>query len=244
MNKLSIDDVKSALMQYYDAEKAEVLPRFFKTGKGEYGEGDVFIGVAVPNVRKVAKECRDASFELIEQLLDSKTHECRSCALFILVDQFKRAKKDAARQKEIFDFYLAHTHRINNWDLVDCSAPYIVGEYLADRPRDILYRLLDDPLLWNKRIAIVANWMIIRHHDYSEIFSLTERLLATEPKPHDLMQKACGWMLREVERNGGLDMLEDFLEKHAATMPRTMLRYAIEHLSPETRRYYMNKKNI
>lgn len=240
--QISVCDVKAALMQYYDREKAEVLPRFFKTGKGEYGEGDIFIGVAVPNVRKVAKKCRGASMALIEELLDNEIHECRACALFILAEQFKKSRNEDER-KSIFNIYISHSERINNWDLVDLSCYVIVGGYLMDKPRDILYQMLNDPLLWNKRIAVVSCWAFIRNHDFEDIFRMTEQLLAAEPKPHDLMQKACGWMLREVGKRGGMDWLESFLEKHAATMPRTMLRYAIEKMSAEDRRYYMDKKN-
>ncbi len=240
MQQLTVNDIKSALMQFFDPEKAEVLPRFFKTGKGEYGEGDVFMGIAVPNVRKVAKECRCASMQLIEQLLNDEVHECRACGLFILTEQFKKSKSDEER-KAIYDFYLSHTERINNWDLVDLSCYVIVGGYLKDKPRDILYQLLDDSLLWNKRIAVVSCWAFIRNHDFEDIFRLTEQLLSAESKPHDLMQKACGWMLREVGKRGGLEQLEAFLEQHAATMPRTMLRYAIEKMSAEERLYYMDK---
>ncbi len=238
----SVSDIKDALTQYYDAEKAEVLPRFFKTGKGEYGEGDVFMGVAVPNVRKVAKACKGASMQTIEGLLESEIHECRACGLFILSERFKKSKQEEER-KAIYDFYLAHTHRINNWDLVDLSAYVIVGGYLMDKPREILYQLMDDPLLWNKRIAIVSCMAFIRNHDFEDTFRLTERLMASDTKPHDLMQKACGWMLREVGKKGGMEQLEIFLEKYAATMPRTMLRYAIEHMSMGNRRYFMEKKN-
>ncbi len=234
-------EIQHALEQYYDAEKARVLPCFFKTGVGEYGEGDVFIGVAVPNVRRVAKTYREAAFDVITDLLNSPLHECRSCALLILIEQFRKAKSEVQR-KAIYDFYLAHTQRVNNWDLVDCSAHVIVGGYLLDKPRDVLYRLLDDPLLWNKRIGIVATWQFIRHGEYNDIFSLTESLLKKDPKPHDLMQKACGWMLREVGKRS-MEALLPFLERHAATMPRTMLRYAIEKMSPEDRAYFMNKRN-
>ncbi len=240
-NNITVDDIKEALMLYYDAEKAEVLPRFFKTGKGEYGEGDVFIGIAVPNVRRVAKECRGVSLQIVEELLSSEIHECRACGLFILTDRFKKSKQERER-KSIYDFYLAHTHRINNWDLVDLSAHIIVGGYLMDKSRNILYRLIDDPLLWNKRIAVVACMAFIRHHDFEDTFLLAERLMASGQKLHDLMQKACGWMLREVGKNGGMEQLKMFLERYAATMPRTMLRYAIERMDGERRRYFMEKK--
>ncbi len=238
---LSVSDIKDALMQYYDAEKAEVLPRFFKTGKGEYGEGDVFMGIAVPNVRKVAKECKGASLRLVEELLDSEIHECRACGLFILSERFKRSKEED--RQAIYDFYLAHTRRINNWDLVDLSAYVIVGGYLLDKPRSILYQLIDDPMLWNKRIAVVSCMAFIRNRDFEDTFRLTERIMAAAPKPHDLMQKACGWMLREVGKHGGMEQLVAFLEKYAATMPRTMLRYAIERMDVEQRKYFMNKVN-
>ncbi|MGI6223980.1 MAG: DNA alkylation repair protein [Prevotella sp.] len=244
MNKenITVSDIKSALQQYYNREKAEFFPRFFKTGKGEYGEGDVFMGVTVPNIRKVAKECRGMSLSCLEQLLNSEIHECRSCALFVLTDKFQKCK-DQEERKVVYDFYLAHTSRINNWDLVDCSAYIIVGGWLLDKPRDVLYQLLDDDYLWNKRIAIVSCLQFIRHHDYEDIFRLTQRLMAAEPKPHELLQKACGWMLREVGNKGGMELLEAFLEKYAATMPRTMLRYAVERMSPDNRKYFMNKKN-
>ncbi len=240
-SNLSFSDIKDALMLFYDEEKADVLPRFFKTGKGEYGEGDVFIGVAVPNVRKVAKGCKGASLQLIEELLNSEIHECRACGLFILCERFDKSRQEEER-KTIYDFYLAHTERINNWDLVDLSAYVIVGGYLLDKQRDILYQMIDDPLLWNKRIAIVSCMAFIRNHDFEDTFRLTERLLASDPKPHDLLQKACGWMLREVGKRGGMDQLEIFLEKHAATMPRTMLRYAIERMDMERRKYFMEMK--
>ncbi len=241
MHTTTVADVKAALMQYHDPVKAAVLPRFFKTGPGEYGEGDVFMGVAVPNVRKVAKECQHAPMQLIGQLLDCDEHECRMCALVVLANRFKKSKCEQER-RDIYGFYLAHTARVNNWDLVDTSCPIIVGGYLKDKPRTILRQLLDHPLLWNKRIAIVSCLAFIRDHDFADIFALTGHLLRTDPRPHDLMQKACGWMLREVGRKGGMPQLLQFLEQHAATMPRTMLRYAIEHLSHDERSRFMHMK--
>ncbi len=234
-----MEDVLKALRELSNRRTAEAMPRFFKTGKGEYGEGDVFMGVAVPDVRRVARAYRQASEQLIEALLASEIHECRACALFILVDQFRRADGDG--QRRIFDFYLAHTERINNWDLVDCSAQHIVGAYLADKPRDILRRLLDSPLLWDRRIAIVATWTFTRNGDYNEIFLLTDYLLAHDTKPHDLLQKACGWMLREVDRRGGRPALLAYLEPRATTLPRTMLRYAIERLPSDARHRLMQR---
>ncbi len=235
---MTVNDIREALEQHYDAGKAEVLPRFFKSGPGEYAEGDRFIGVAVPHVRKVARQYKDAPLTLVDELLNSPLHECRSCALFILTNRFKRSKLEEER-KTIYDFYLAHAPRINNWDLVDCSAPHIVGAYLMDKPRAILRTLLRDPLLWRKRIAVVACWWFIRQGDYADIFSLTLQLLSEDPKPHDLMQKACGWMLREVHRKGDKAELVAFLEQHATILPRTTLRYAIERMSPSERQHFM-----
>lgn len=236
-------EIQKTLGQYADAKKAEAVARYFKTGKGEYGEGDVFLGINVPTVRLVAKQYHEATLDVVKELLQSEFHECRACALFLLVEMFKKAHKNDVLQKEIFDFYLSQTHRINNWDLVDASAPYIVGKYVLNRPRDILYRLLESPLLWENRIAIVANLCLIKAKDFNETFCLIERLMAKAPKIHDLMQKASGWMLREIHRNDGKNELCDFLERHAATMPRTMLRYAIEKMDTRERAYYMTKRS-
>jgi 3-methyladenine DNA glycosylase AlkD len=232
-------------------EKRVVLSRFFKTGKGEYGEGDCFLGVMVPYTRMVVKQYRDVSFDVIEELLSSRWHECRLCALLILVAQYQRAeklqRKDVALYEErcgrIFRFYIDHTDCINNWDLVDMSAPYIVGEYLLQHPRDILNTLSFSKNLWEQRIAVVSTLGLIRRGDYEETYHLAEYFAAPERKPlHDLMQKAVGWMLREMGKRN-LELLIIFLEHHASTMPRTMLRYAIEKLSPEERKYWMQLKS-
>ncbi len=246
-------EIHAALEQYADPEKREVLPRFFKTGKGEYGEGDMFIGVAVPSIRTVAKMCKEEPLEVVEELLHSEWHECRLCALLMLVERFKKANSET--KKLIFDFYLAHTDHINNWDLVDLSAPAIVGNYLADKPRDILYILAADPLLWNRRIAIVSTLTFIRQNDFIDTLRLAELFLehtlaqqgtttsktsAKVQKMHDLMQKAIGWMLREVGKRDK-DTLICFLERHAQTMPRTMLRYSIEKFPDAERKAFMRK---
>ncbi len=154
-------EIQKELEVYADPEKKEVLPRFFKMGKGDYGEGDKFIGVVVPNIRLVAKRHKDEPMQVVRELLQSEWHECRMCALLILVERFKRA--DAEERKEIFDTYLSNTDRINNWDLVDLSAPNIVGTFLMDKPRDILYSLAQSSLLWNQRIAIVSTLTFIGH---------------------------------------------------------------------------------
>lgn len=227
--------IQKELETFIDPVKREILPRFFKTGKGQYGEGDKFLGVIVPNIRLVAKQYKDEPFEVMADLLQSEWHECRLCALLMLVERFK--KSDEKGRKAIYDFYLSQTSRINNWDLVDLSAPGIVGEYLKDKPRSDLYRLADSPLLWDRRIAVVSTFTLIRNNDFIDILALSERLLHQE---HDLMRKAVGWMLREVGKRDR-DLLVQFLEKHCQTMPRTMLRYAIEKFPEEERRYFMRR---
>lgn len=229
------EEIQRELEQYIDSVKREYLPRFFKTGKGQYGEGDKFLGVVVPNTRIVAKRHKDAPFEVMAALLQSEWHECRLCALLMLVERFK--KSDEKGKKVIYDFYLTQTARINNWDLVDLSAPGIVGEYLKDKPRQDLYRLADSPLLWDQRIAVASTYTLIRNHDFIDILSLSERLLHHK---HDLMHKAVGWMLREMGKRDK-DLLVQFLEKYCTVMPRTMLRYAIEKFPEEERREFMKR---
>lgn len=210
-----------ALKEASDEEKKLVLPRFFKTGKGEYGEGDKFLGVIVPETRKVAKANKDASYELIEALLESEWHECRLCALLILIEKYKKTPEEAVQ------FYLCHLKGINNWDLVDLSAPYILGDYLVNRnDRQILYSLAKSPDMWAQRIAIVSTLMLIRNGQYTDTIALAEQFLTTR---HDLIQKATGWMLREVGKRDE-PLLVSFLEANSERMPRTMFRYAIEKL--------------
>lgn len=228
-------EIQRELETYIDPVKREYLPRFFKTGEGEYGEGDRFLGVVVPNTRIVAKKYKDADFEVVKELLQSPWHECRLCALLILVERFK--KSGEAERKKIYDFYLSQTARVNNWDLVDLSAPTIVGGYLLDKPRNDLYRLAESPLLWDQRIAVVATYTLIKNDDFIDILSLAELLLH---HPHDLMHKATGWMLREMGKRQK-DLLCQFLDKHHKVMPRTMLRYSIEKFDEDERRYYMKK---
>lgn len=231
--------ILQSLRQHINAEKAIVLPRFFKTGKGEYGEGDRFLGVTVPNIRLVAKQYSNAPLEVVNRLLDSEWHECRMCALLILVIQYKKATKEL--KQKIFDLYLSRTERINNWDLVDLSAPNIVGEHLYPcNDRTILYQLADSPLLWERRIAMVSTLTFIRRGEFNDTFSLADKLVDSR---HDLMQKAVGWMLREMGKRD-IALLRIFLNKHASTMPRTMLRYAIEKMEATERTEWMAKKSI
>lgn len=220
------------LRSYADEEKKIVLPRFFKTGKGEYGEGDRFMGVIVPNTRKVAKKHDGASWEVIEALLESEWHECRLCALLMLVEKYRKHPEESVR------FYLGHTKGINNWDLVDLSAPYILGRHMiGTTDRSVLYSLSGSDNMWEQRIAVVSTLTFIRDNQFDDTVKLAGMFLDTR---HDLIQKAVGWMLREVGKRDELT-LTDFLDKHCRHMPRTMLRYAIERLTPEQRAHYMRR---
>ncbi len=236
--------VKNELRLLADAERANNSAWFFKTAKGQYGEGDIFIGVTVPLQRKVAKQYKDLPLREIKNLLKSKVHEHRLTAVIILVQQFKKA--DAKKQKEIYDFYLANTAYINNWDIVDSSAPYIVSVYLwntyaqkespAKEVLEVLTKLANSKSIWERRIAIMSTFYFIKMGDINETFIIAEILLHDE---HDLIQKAVGWMLREVGNSVGLDAEELFLKKHYKTMPRTMLRYAIEKFPEPKRQAYL-----
>lgn len=222
----------SELMDCSDDEKKAVLPKFFKTGKGEYGEGDKFIGVIVPDTRKVAKRHKEMPYEVLEMLLESEWHEVRLCALLILIEKYKSSPDDAVV------FYLNHMKGINNWDLVDLSAPYILGSYLvSSENREVLYNLAGSANMWEQRIAVVSTLMLIRNGCYGDTVALAEKLLNAK---HDLMQKAIGWMLREVGKRDE-NLLVGFLERNRLKMPRTMLRYAIEKFDPQRRKYFMSK---
>jgi len=263
-----------ALARLANKEKAKQLQRFFKTNKGEYGEGDICIGVVVPDQRKVACEFKDAGFLVIKKLLASKVHEHRLTGAIILVNQFKEADKEYKRYSQprhselvsrsyiprqtykilkrvqddgggahskshnmrgkIFDFYLKNTRRINNWDLVDLSAPYL-GAHLLDCDRSIIYQLAKSKNIWERRIAIMFTYAFIRENQLEDTFRVAELLLRDE---HDLIHTAVGWMLREAgKRDQRAEEL--FLEKHYKHMPRTMLRYAIEKFSESKRKQYM-----
>ncbi|MCX5816096.1 MAG: DNA alkylation repair protein [Proteobacteria bacterium] len=217
-------------------EKARVLRRFFKTAPGQYGEGDVFLGIVVPDSRKIAKKYADLAFEEVSALLKSKTHEERLIALFILIAQFEKGNTQI--KEEIFRLYLKHTAFINNWDLVDLSAEKIVGAYLERRPKEILYELARSESLWERRISIIATFRFIKEGKYEDTFTIASILLRDR---EDLIHKATGWMLREVGKRCSEEVEETFLRKHLKEMPRTMLRYAIERFSPEKRRQYLQK---
>ena len=227
--------ITNKLQALSDAEKREIFPKFFKAGKGEYGEGDRFLGVTVPNIRAIAKLHKDISIEEIRELIQSEWHEVRLCALIIMVEKSK--KKDEALRKELFNLYLSQTKRINNWDLVDLSCRFIIGEYLLDKSRDILYHLAQSPLLWDNRIAIVSTYAFIRKGQLEDTYALSDIMMQ---HPHDLMHKAIGWMLREAGKRNP-ERLYDYVMSHRADMPRTMLRYAIEKFSPKERTILMKR---
>lgn len=227
--------ITSELQALTNAEKREIFPRFFKAGKGEYGEGDRFLGVTVPNIRAIAKLHKDISIEEIRELIQSEWHEVRLCALIIMVEKSK--KKDEALRKELFNLYLSQTKRINNWDLVDLSCRFIIGEYLLDKSRDILYQLAQSSLLWDNRIAIVSTYAFIRKGQLEDTYALSDLMMQ---HPHDLMHKAIGWMLREAGKRNP-ERLYDYVMSHRADMPRTMLRYAIEKFSPKERTILMKR---
>ena len=227
--------ITSELQALSNAEKREIFPRFFKTGKGEYGEGDRFLGVTVPNIRAIAKQYKNISLNEIRELMQSEWHEVRLCALLIMVEKSK--KKDEALRQQLFDLYLSQTDRINNWDLVDLSCRFIVGEYLLDKSRDILYQLAQSPLLWDNRIAIVSTYAFIRKGQLEDTYALSDLMMY---HPHDLMHKAIGWMLREAGKRDS-ERLYDYVMSHRADMPRTMLRYAIEKFSPKERTILMKR---
>lgn len=216
-------------------KKAKALAGFFKTGEGEYGFGDVFLGIPVPESRKIALKYKDLAFEDILTLLRSEIHEERLIALLILVHQFHH---EEMLQRRIYEFYIKNTKFINNWDLVDLSADKIVGGYIADKPKAILYKLAKSSNLWERRISMIATYHFIKNNDFTDALSIAEALIEDE---NDLIQKAVGWMLREV---GNRDLGEEkkFLKKHYKTMGRTALRYAIEKFPEKERKNYLNNK--
>lgn len=236
--KNNITKIKTEIKEKQNKEKAKLLSRYFKTGKGEYAEGDIFVGLMVPQSRLIAKEFFDISLSEVEELLHSKIHEERLIALFILVHQFQKA--DEKKKKIIFDLYLHSTKCINNWDLVDLSSHKIVGEYLLDKNTKILHTLSKSKNIWERRIAIISTFAFIRKGKFKESFQLAELLLHDT---HDLIHKAVGWMLREIGKKDTVP-LEIFLEEHASHMPRTMLRYAIEKMPASQRTYFLSKKNF
>ena len=231
-----LTQIKRDLAQLKNPDRAKNLTWFFKTGKGQYGEGDIFLGIPVPEQRKVAKKHTVLSLNDLQELLKSKIHEHRFTALLILISNYQKAGESV--KEEIFHFILKNTENINNWDLVDLSAPRIIGDYLLNRKRSILYKLAKSKNLWERRISILSTFKFIDNNDFKDALNISELLLHDE---HDLIHKAVGWALREIgKRDQNLE--ERFLNKHYLYMPRTMLRYAIEKFDERKRKIYLNKK--
>ena len=229
-------ELKKSIKDSSDKKQSEILQRFFKTGPGEYGEGDVFLGIKVPLLRKIAKENIDVKLDEIVLLLNSAFHEERLVALFILVQKYLKAGQE--EKEKIFNTYIKNIEKINNWDLVDLSAPLIVGAYLFDKDKTILFNYAKSKNLWEKRIAILSSFYFIKHGMFDVTLRLSKILLNDT---HDLIHKAAGWMLREIGKRD-LRTEEDFLIKYYKNMPRTMLRYAIEKFPERKRQLYLKGK--
>ena len=227
--------LRKELKSIANPKKARLLQGFFKTGKGEYGEGDVFLGIMVPQSRKIAIEYKDLNFAGIEELLHSKFHEERLIALFILVHNFE--KGDEGIKKKIYNFYLSNTRYTNNWDLVDLSAHKIIGSYLLNKEDLVLEKLARSENIWERRIAVLSTFQFIKYNRFKESLKIASMLLQDE---HDLIHKAVGWMLREVGKRD-LKMELEFLNKHYKKMPRTMLRYATERFPEKLRISYLEE---
>ncbi len=230
-----LNQLKKELKQIADPVRAKHESGYFKTGKGQYGEGDIFLGIKTEYKRKLAKKYQGISLKDVRYLMTSKFHDYRFIALVILTNKYKKA--DDNLKKEIFNFYLNHTKYINNWDLVDISAHKIVGDYLLDKNRSVLYKLSKSKDLWEKRISAIATFRFINENDFKDSLKIAEILLKDE---HDLIHKAVGWMLREIGKKDQ-KIEERFLNKYYQIMPRTMLRYSIERFSDSKRKFYMKK---
>lgn len=229
-----------AVMSHCDDSQVAGLSRFFKTGPGQYGEGDVFLGIKVPVTRAVVKSMwKDTGFDELGECIDSKYHEIRLAALLTLVQIFRHAKKDSALQEKCVSFYLAHTDRINNWDLVDLSCYEIIGTYMLDKDRQLLYELAENgKSIWEQRIGMVSTMALIRAGELDDAYAIAD-IFYRKPRPlHDLLQKAAGWLLREAGKRDG-KRLREWLEPRFRDMPRTMLRYAIEKFPEDIRKSYL-----
>ncbi len=226
--------VKTLLIANAKPARAAALARFFKTGPGDYAEGDLFLGLTVPEQRDIARQFAQLALDETEQLVRDPYHECRLTGLIIWTNQFKKAGPTA--REAIVERYIANLHYINNWDLVDVTCPTVLGNYLLYRDRSLLYNLAAQDHLWSQRIAVITTLAFIRKGQFSDTFALTEQLLTHR---HDLMHKAMGWMLREVGKRSP-EALDEFLHDHIRQFPRTTLRYAIEKFTPARRRYYLD----
>jgi 3-methyladenine DNA glycosylase AlkD len=237
---INADQFIKRLRAHSSPEEVKKYQGYFKMGEGDYGEGDEFMGVRMGQVFTLAKEFIEMPPVEIEKLLESPVHEVRTGAVSIMDWQARNKKTSESRRKELFDLYLQRHDRINNWDLVDRSAPYVIGGYLFDKPRDILYKLARSKNIWERRTAIVSTYYFIRQGDIADTFKIAEMLLNDK---EDLIHKATGGWLREAGKKDRTKLLS-FLDKHAATMPRTVLRYAIEHLDKQKREYYLSMKKV
>jgi 3-methyladenine DNA glycosylase AlkD len=229
-----LDQIKKDLAQLGDPERAKNSRWFFKTGKGQYGEGDIFLGIPVPEQRKVARKYLLLSLDDVQELLNSKIHEYRFTALVILISKYRKAEE--LLKEEIFNFILKNTQNINNWDLVDLSAPRIIGDYLLNKERSILYKLAKSKSVWERRISILSTFTFIDNNDFKDALNISELLLNDE---HNLIHKAVGWALREIGKRDQ-NVEEQFLAKYYTHMPRTMLRYAIEKFAEKKRKKYLS----
>ena len=229
------------ILAHQDPAQVEGLSRFFKTGKGQYGEGDMFLGIKVPVTREVVKQCwKETSFEDLERCVASEYHEMRLAALLTLVQIFKHAKKDKALQQQCVDFYISHTPYINNWDLVDLTCYELLGVWLLDKDRTLLYGLVSDSkTIWEQRIGMVSTMQFLRHGQLDDTYAIADIFLAKPQPLHDLLQKAVGWLLREAGKRND-QRLKDWLSTRYTTMPRTMLRYAIEKFPENERQKFMH----
>ncbi len=234
------DDVRTALRNLANDKQANILSKFFKTGPGQYGEGDVFWGIKVPQIRAISRLCQYLPLLELEGLLNDPVHECRLCAALALVEKYQ--KGDEQIKKSCFRFYLSHLHAINNWDIVDLSAPKIIGDYLYRNPqrKKLLARLAKSKNMWERRIAIVATHEFIKNNDFDDTFVIVKLLLKD---PHDLIHKAIGWMLREVGKRSREAEIK-FLNEYCTMMPRTALRYAIEHFNENQRKQYLANSRL
>lgn len=233
---MTADFIVQEMLSIANPEKAAHLQRFFKTGPGQYAEGDIFLGLIVPLTRSIAKANRQTPLPEVQKLIVNKYHEARLCALLILVDQFKKGSPE--EQEKIYRFYLKNARYANNWDLVDLSCPYIIGTHLLDKERDILYQLSQSDNLWEQRISIVSTITFIRNRQFDDTLALAKHFFSHK---HDLIHKATGWMLREIGKKDR-EVLTNFLEVYATQMPRTSLRYAIEHYPEPERQYFLKKR--
>ena len=234
----------SSILLHADSSQVAGLSRFFKCGKGQYGEGDQFLGIKVPVTRSVVKECwRTTSFDELEECISSPYHEVRLAALLTLVEIFAHAKKDMPLRQRCIDFYLRHTANVNNWDLVDLSCYNLLGTWLLDKDRSLLYSLAAErKTIWERRIGIVTTMQFIRHGQTDDTYAIAQIFLDDSCPLHDLLQKAVGWLLREAGKRD-LNRLRQWLMPRAATMPRTMLRYAIEKFSEEERSHFLHLRD-